>query len=888
VAVSSFNLKVAADGQNKTMQLDGDVIAADTPRYVICDETIANGYTPVAYKYYFTEHGGIDCGFKNLLVDNIGITMKVDAVLRRQNRAEDYQSDNPKYYYDHPFTLGTRIYKITGKGAICGSTDYTSLSAALLAGSYSGTVKLSKDCSEQIAVSQMATFTIDANNFAFTGSIAAGAGYEMTATDLGEGKTQYAFVPSERKVTVAKPDAGSIVSVTVDGVAAETDGEGRYVVQSGKTIVVTYAADAQGYEIGSKSVAVTEDMEIAAPSATPIAYSICYEDGGTSANPSSYTIEDDIVLAVPTKADHNFLGWYADAQYSQKVTRIAVGSTGDKTFYAKWEHVPVALTVAKPAHASVASVVVDGVALKGADGAYAIPYGKKVTVTYSPDAGYSMAQTVFVFDNVTAAQQVVAPETTVIVYSIAYENYGGTRTAADASYPTSYDVSADGIAIPALTKAGYEFNGWYEDDKFTKKAGVVTIPQGSTGDRTFYASWLSSDPEAAKTIAGETLAGGTTEVAVKVPDNWVKNAVGDNATEEQIEEKLQEKADNGLKTWQNFVLDAAGVTDKKTEITVATNETSATALDVTVKLQTTEAVTKIAIVKVESAADAAVREIVASKETAASGEAGKKEAEVAVNYADLDAGIYRPAVEVGNTLIPDVNATAVQVVKNEKKAAKTVLTVPFAKSLVSTNVTVASLVDASALAVDDSIQVYNKKIGKFEGWSYNGDGTWRSMKNGDDTPAEATTIALEPGQAVILDRSNSASTNNAITMVGQYDAATEVKTEIEPPKDGEKEAWNLIGNASQEVAFDLNKIGSANANDQIVVPTEGLPKQYSRKSDGTWFYTTNAVRAVKFGSQVKYSAYTVTVTNSMVGAGEWFWYVSGGGDKKTEIDWKAK
>jgi uncharacterized repeat protein (TIGR02543 family) len=72
-----------------------------------------------------------------------------------------------------------------------------------------------------------------------------------------------------------------------------------------------------------------------------ITYTITYElNYGTNAgtNPTTYTVESaTISLADPSRAGYVFGGWYADSGFSgSAVTEIPAGSTGDKTFYAKW------------------------------------------------------------------------------------------------------------------------------------------------------------------------------------------------------------------------------------------------------------------------------------------------------------------------------------------------------------------------------------------------------------------------------------------------------------------------------------------------------------------------------------------------------------------------
>lgn len=70
----------------------------------------------------------------------------------------------------------------------------------------------------------------------------------------------------------------------------------------------------------------------------PIEYAITYNlNGGTNSvdNPSTYTIEDEVTLAAPTKTGYTFTGW-TDSE-GNAVTSIAEGSTGAITLTANWE-----------------------------------------------------------------------------------------------------------------------------------------------------------------------------------------------------------------------------------------------------------------------------------------------------------------------------------------------------------------------------------------------------------------------------------------------------------------------------------------------------------------------------------------------------------------------
>lgn len=70
-------------------------------------------------------------------------------------------------------------------------------------------------------------------------------------------------------------------------------------------------------------------------------YTITYNlDGGVNSeyNPVSYDMTSgNIILRNPSKAGHSFEGWYTDVNYTNKITAIPLGSTGNITLYAKWK-----------------------------------------------------------------------------------------------------------------------------------------------------------------------------------------------------------------------------------------------------------------------------------------------------------------------------------------------------------------------------------------------------------------------------------------------------------------------------------------------------------------------------------------------------------------------
>ena len=78
-----------------------------------------------------------------------------------------------------------------------------------------------------------------------------------------------------------------------------------------------------------------------------ITYDISYTlDGGTNAanNPADYTVETaTITLEDASKDGSTFEGWYSDAAFTNQVTEIATGSTGDVVLFAKYSEIALGI-----------------------------------------------------------------------------------------------------------------------------------------------------------------------------------------------------------------------------------------------------------------------------------------------------------------------------------------------------------------------------------------------------------------------------------------------------------------------------------------------------------------------------------------------------------------
>jgi uncharacterized repeat protein (TIGR02543 family) len=222
---------------------------------------------------------------------------------------------------------------------------------------------------------------------------------------------------------------------------------------------------------------------------TNVIYTIAYNlDGGINneANPASYTVEGSaITLADPTRSGYIFGGWHDNSSFTgSAVTAIPAGSTENKTFYARWTN--VIYTIAYN---------LDGGTNNAANPASYTTESPAITLAAPTRSGSIFGgwhdNSNFTGSAVTAIPTGSMGNKTfyarwVTAYTIAYNLDGGINNGAN---PAFYTIESPEITLAAPTRPGYTFVGWYTDDSFTTAGSV--IPTGNTGNKIFYAKWLS-------------------------------------------------------------------------------------------------------------------------------------------------------------------------------------------------------------------------------------------------------------------------------------------------------------------------------------------------------------------------------------------------------------
>ena len=203
------------------------------------------------------------------------------------------------------------------------------------------------------------------------------------------------------------------------------------------------------------------------------------KNGGTIANGKNvteYTYGEG--AALPTAGDmdytgHTFKGWYDnEAVTGVPVTEISDTETGNKEYWAKWEINQYTITV-KPENGK-------------ADITITQDYGTPITAPTLTREGYQFNGWDKAFPTTMPAENLtITAQWTVNQYTITYDLAGGTVE----GNPDTYTIETEAFNLKNPTKSGYTFTGWSGTGLDGENNMTVTIPTGSTGNRTYTAHW---------------------------------------------------------------------------------------------------------------------------------------------------------------------------------------------------------------------------------------------------------------------------------------------------------------------------------------------------------------------------------------------------------------
>ncbi len=218
-------------------------------------------------------------------------------------------------------------------------------------------------------------------------------------------------------------------------------------------------------------------------------------NSGTTANPETITKNYDVVLGeLPTtsRTGYKFDGWFTGQNDGDQISADTKMPATNPTYYAHWT--PIQYTFhfnANTGEGSMADEVYDYDETKPLTAFAFTKLGFTFTGWDTEVNGggdtYTDGQDIHNLTTEDGKEYTLYAQWSRDTYTIDYDfNDGETDT--DATLITSYNVESDDIVLPTPTRKGYKFLGWSGTD-ITDKAENVTIPTGSTGNRSYAASW---------------------------------------------------------------------------------------------------------------------------------------------------------------------------------------------------------------------------------------------------------------------------------------------------------------------------------------------------------------------------------------------------------------
>lgn len=230
-------------------------------------------------------------------------------------------------------------------------------------------------------------------------------------------------------------------------------------------------------------------------------YTIDYKlNGGEllDGNPTEYEVDTKtFTLEKPVRKGYTFEGWYTEASYKHKITKIEKGSTGNLTLCAKWKRNKYKIIY--KGNGATSGTMSDVKTCK---------YGKTYTLaankfkrkgyvfmgwnTAADGSGKSYANKAEIKNLSSKNNKTITlyAQWERKSYKIIYELNGGTMTT---SNPTKYYDSTKTFRLNAPERVGYTFLGWYAEPEFKNK--ITKIKKGTKKNYTLYAKWKANQYE---------------------------------------------------------------------------------------------------------------------------------------------------------------------------------------------------------------------------------------------------------------------------------------------------------------------------------------------------------------------------------------------------------
>ena len=205
-------------------------------------------------------------------------------------------------------------------------------------------------------------------------------------------------------------------------------------------------------------------------------------DGAGTSEALVYTVEQPVTLPTPTREGYAFLGWTVNSDMAPQLTVVLPqGSIGNKTYTANWELTGYTVTMNLNGGSGETTLL-----YTVEDEEFALPTPTRNGYEFVgwTGEGITMPQTSVKIPKGSTGNKAYTANWQVIKYTIITLLEGGN---AGSSGAYAYTVE-ETFTLPTPTRKGYTFLGWTGEGITTPQPNV-TIPKGSTGDKTYIENW---------------------------------------------------------------------------------------------------------------------------------------------------------------------------------------------------------------------------------------------------------------------------------------------------------------------------------------------------------------------------------------------------------------
>ena len=307
-------------------------------------------------------------------------------------------------------------------------------------------------------------------------------GMKAVTLDLGGGK----LGGSSEDIQIIVKNGSEFTAPASDGLTRPDGNTGSYFMWLGSNGKLYAPGDNVPAEVTKLTAQFTNTYTVT-----------LHTNDGTinSGNVTGYTY--GVGATLPTADDmdytgHTFKGWYDNESLTgDPVTAIGGTETGNKEYWAKWEINQYTITFDTAGGSAIAPITQD--------------YGTAITAPADPTReGYTFAGwDTAIPATMPAHNMTITAQWTVNQYTITYDLDGGTAE----GNPDTYTVETDAFTLKNPTRPGYTFTGWSGTGLTGEDNLTVTIPKGSTGNRSYTAHWSLNTYSITYDLDGGTASG---------------------------------------------------------------------------------------------------------------------------------------------------------------------------------------------------------------------------------------------------------------------------------------------------------------------------------------------------------------------------------------------